>query len=197
MAPEPGCLWSLLCRADAPCVEDWSEPGTPRCLTLAELRHAAQLLAARLHWAPRADAHRKDDAGADEARRATPPRGAVVSILADAGVEVVVGMVASVRAARPFLLLDPTLPAERLQYQIEDTGSGTLLVPCGRLIPMWASHVASLRSGQGCISVDVPDLLHAPGDCHHSCHSHATEVLTGVSTSATARSELAYVCYTR
>ncbi|MEV4320527.1 amino acid adenylation domain-containing protein [Actinocrispum sp. NPDC049592] len=80
-------------------------------------------------WANRAAAHLR----ALEVRPDT-----VVGVVAARSVEAVVGMLAILKAGGAFLPLDPQSPAERLRYQMDDTGAVVVLAA--------RDHIASMAA---------------------------------------------------
>ncbi|HEX7241006.1 MAG TPA: amino acid adenylation domain-containing protein, partial [Longimicrobiaceae bacterium] len=79
-----------------------------RSLTYAGLDRESARLAARLR-----------DLGAGSDAR--------VGLCVERGLEMVVGLLAILRAGAAYVPLDPAYPAERLEYMLEDAGCGTLL----------------------------------------------------------------------
>ena len=189
LATSPMSVWALLDREELDAaVEDWTADSTPpRLLRLSEVRIAADALSRRIAYTPTA----AGAGSAGDGDGATPPCGAVVAILVEAGAELIVGMLAVVRACRPFLLLDPVLPTERLQYQLDDTGSGVLLVPDsgGHHHPQWVARVAALEAGPAYVRFGLHELL-------QEAARNAAAADSGPSAAATTESALAYVCYT-
>ncbi|KAL1520506.1 hypothetical protein AB1Y20_022085 [Prymnesium parvum] len=181
MPSPPSPLWRMLDHDGREALlEDWTAGASPPGrLSLAELRAAALRLARRL---------RRPAAAAPSAAAASPPPGAAVSLLFDAGAELVLGMAAAVRAGRPFLLLDPSLPAERLRFQMSDTRSATLLAPRGAGCPPWASQLRALVDGEGYAEVELKALCD-----DRSALPDASESLEA---NALCSEEIAYICYT-
>lgn len=183
-------LWTLLEQEPASdaCIEDWTRSSkSPLCVSLSDVLFAADQLSKRLRWSPHE--------ALPEHCEASPPRGEVVSILVDAGVELVIGMLAAVRSGRPFLLLDPVLPADRLQYQIQDTLSGTLLIPSERPQPSWLSKDLSIVGHLVIVSIHVDTLLER-GLSLPVSGANDGDGSDQIAIS-TEKSAIAYVCYTR
>ncbi|MHA6534811.1 AMP-binding protein, partial [Paenibacillus sp. BAC0078] len=69
----------------------------------------------------------------------------IVAIMAERSVEMVVGIMAILKAGGAYLPIDPTYPAERITYMLEDSGARLLLV-CGdvEVPPGYAGEVLNL-----------------------------------------------------
>eukprot|EP00900_Chrysochromulina_parva_P015261 jgi/Chrpa1/23736/Chrysochromulina_OHIO_Genome00000660-RA len=145
--------------------------GSPQSVTLEALLHAAD------DYVPRLQAV----AGAAAAQQ--PQQCPVVAIMAEQGAELMLCQLIAQRAGCAFLLVDPSLPQDRVRYLLNDSGAMAMLLvaPHEPALPeslpiihvqCRASSAVQLTSPSGC--ADVARALLAPS----------------------ARGTLMYVCYT-
>jgi amino acid adenylation domain-containing protein len=80
-----------------------------------------------------------------------------VAVCAHRTPEMVVGVLAALKAGSAYLPLDPTYPAERLRFILEDVGAPVLLTERELLadLPPTAAHIVLLDDEYGC-AVDAP-----------------------------------------
>ncbi|HEV2736817.1 MAG TPA: condensation domain-containing protein, partial [Longimicrobiaceae bacterium] len=80
-----------------------------------------------------------------------------VGICAGRSPEVLVGMLGVLKAGGAYLPLDPSHPAERLRYVLDDAGARTLLVRAGEAdaVPGWAGD-------RLCLDAELPEAAGAP-----------------------------------
>ena len=163
-------------------VEDWCDLGTasrPRVWTLAALFFAADALSERIRSS--------FTVSKDEER--------VVAVLAAEGAVMFICQRAIVRAGCAFLMIDPMLPAARVEYLLDDSRAAMILLAC-------SSDAASdlvTQSARPWLRVDV---AMPPLDAVGSVQEEAERGGEGATTRETAlfppaeASRLMYVCYT-
>lgn len=100
----------------------------------------------------------------------------VVAVLAGQGRVLVVSMLGVLASGHAFLLLEASLPANRLEYMMQDAGVALVLHPSGSSLPPIAAALPKL-------AVDVEALLEAKG-------------AMGAAPPPAAEESIAYICYT-
>lgn len=166
-------------------IEDWSSGGSEVAhkLSLTDVSRCADILALRI---AESTGHSITTTYEDDTEHNAVH--GVISISGDLSVDLIVAMVAVVRSGRPFLLLDPALPLERLRYQMDDVCCLTLLVCCQAL-----PAPAGLTEGRACIPFDATALLESVSLAEDV--DYAPGSVTSLRASSSA-AELAYVCFT-
>ncbi|MCX5206935.1 amino acid adenylation domain-containing protein [Streptomyces sp. NBC_00237] len=102
--------------------------------------------------------------------------GSIVGVLAERGTEVVVALLAVLKAGGAFVPLDPQYPAPRLRLMLEDSGASVLVTRQPLALPLADLAVATV-----CLDGDAQAVASRPGTAPH--------------TDATPE-DLAYVVYT-
>ncbi|MGW0881879.1 non-ribosomal peptide synthetase/type I polyketide synthase [Streptomyces sp. NPDC002671] len=130
----------LFCQAaaahpEAIAVSAPSESGAVRRLTYAEVEHSSRVLA-----------HRLRDLGVRE--------GTVVALSLDKSPELIVTLLAVLRAGGAYLPLDPAYPAGRLDYMVSNAGASLVVV---------ADEGERERMTSACAQVLTLDQLHGSG----------------------------------
>lgn len=69
----------------------------------------------------------------------------IVSIVADASIEFVIGIMAIIKAGGAFLPIDPAHPVKRIQYMLEDSSASVILGQAGVNIPKHFENVVCLN----------------------------------------------------
>ncbi|MHA6534788.1 amino acid adenylation domain-containing protein, partial [Paenibacillus sp. BAC0078] len=111
---------------------------------------------------------------ANELRARSVGADRIVGIMAERSVEMVVGIMAILKAGGAYLPIDPTYPAERITYMLEDSGADLLLVYGGN------AEVPSVYEGE---VLNLADASLYAGD-------------TANLSAASGPNDLAYVIYT-
>jgi amino acid adenylation domain-containing protein len=90
--------------------------------------------------------------------------GELVGICLERGVDLVVGLLAALKAGAGYVPLDPTYPAERLRYTLQDARPKVVLLQ-GQHVPQSAAKMIALDEVQGeMASADAGNLADASGD---------------------------------
>ncbi|GAA1608855.1 hypothetical protein GCM10009764_36000 [Nocardia ninae] len=162
-----------------------SEPATEPARTLPEL-FAAQAIqtpdAVALTFGDSALSYAELAATADQLaqrlRARGVGRGSFVGIHLERSAEVVVAILAVLRAGAAYVPLDPMYPADRIEFMIADSGA--------RLVISHSSLVSAAASGPELLLIDrspdetVPDLPLATAEPHDPCYVIYTSGSTGV-----------------
>jgi amino acid adenylation domain-containing protein/non-ribosomal peptide synthase protein (TIGR01720 family) len=119
----------------------------------------------------------------------------LVAICVERSLEMVVGLMGVLKAGGAYVPMDPTYPAERLAFMLEDTGAPVLLTQAHLMEHLRASEPASERVTEQ-MTRTVPSLSKGNTICLDTDWSLVAEEPEDKPESAVTPSDLAYVIYT-